>query len=105
MNIQYYIYKMTSHPLFIAFIMGMMNIGGRFIFADIPKSVERLLTQYSIIRKIIWFAIFFIATRDWKTALLATLVVTVVFSYLMNESEHIARGIQQTIIPSSNLEK
>ena len=100
-----FLYKITSHPLFSALLMGLMNIGGRFIIADIPKKFENYLATHHWIRKLIWFAIFFIATRDWKTALLATLIVVVMFQYIMKESSHIAETITQQIISATPTQK
>lgn len=92
------LYYITNHPIFIALAMGLMNIGGKFLPLDIPPQLDELL-KAPFMRKVIWFTVFFIATRDWKTAILWTLVVTIVFRYLMNESSTIARMIQQTIMP------
>lgn len=98
-DIQILLYKITAHPLFSALLMGIMNVGGRFILADIPKKFEHYLANHQWVRKIVWFAIFFVATRDWKTALFATLAVTVVFQYLMKESSAIADAITEKIVP------
>lgn len=99
MSIQILLYKLTAHPLFSALLMGVMNVGGRFILADIPKKFEHYLATHQWVRKIVWFAVFFVATRDWKTALFATLAVTIVFQYLMKESSHIADSITQQLVP------
>jgi len=99
MNIQLVLYQLTTHPLFSALLMGMMNIGGRFIIADIPKKFENYLASNPWVRKIVWFAIFFIASRDWKVALLATLTITVVFQYLMRDSDKLAMHITQQLVP------
>lgn len=95
------LYKITAHPLFSAVLMGLMNVGGRYIMADIPKKFENYLAHNEFVRKIIWFAVFFVATRDWKTALFATLAVTIVFKYLMEESAHLADAITEQIVPST----
>jgi hypothetical protein len=80
-------YKISSHPLFSALLMGLMNIGGRYIAADIPKKFEAYLASNMFMRKLIWFAIFFIASRDWKVALLAVLGAHILFHYLLKDED------------------
>lgn len=92
------LYYITNHPIFLALAMGLMNIGGKFLPMDVPPIFEELLKN-PIMRKVVWFMVFFVATRDWKTALLWTLVITVVFNYMFNESSTIARLIQKKLVP------
>lgn len=84
----------NSNPYFIACIMLLMNIGGRYLPLEFPKIFEKMFS-YSLARKGIFFAIFFMATRDIRIALLLTILITIFFNYLLKEDS------LYTILPES----
>jgi hypothetical protein len=75
----------NSSPYFIAFTMLMMNLGGKFLVLEIPPYIESLF-QNPIYRKLIFFCIFFMATRDIRIAFFLTLCITIVFQFFLKES-------------------
>lgn len=74
----------NTHPLFVGSIMVVMNLCGRYITMDMPKSVENILA-HPYIRIIFLFCVSFVATRDIKLSILLTLVFMIFIRFLLNE--------------------
>jgi hypothetical protein len=70
--------------LFMAMVMLTMNIGGRYLAMELPTSVEQLFTKYVFLRIFVLFAIIFSATHDLVVAIVITLIVLIIFRYLIN---------------------
>ncbi len=70
--------------LFMAIIMLAMNIGGRFIVMDLPKSIEQLFTTSFALRAFVIFALFFSATQHIWLSIIFTLLFIIVMKYLLN---------------------
>ena len=64
--------------------MLLLNIGSRYVVADLGKTHEKLLNN-EIVKKIVVFCMFFIATRDVIVAFLLTLVYVVIIDGLLHE--------------------
>jgi hypothetical protein len=64
--------------------MLLLNLGSRFIVADLGKFHEALLTN-EFVKKIILFSMFFVATRDIITAFLLTILYIFVIDGLLHE--------------------
>lgn len=64
--------------------MLLLNLGSRFIVADLGKFHESLLTN-EFVKKIILFSMFFVATRDIITAFLLTILYMFVIDGLLHE--------------------
>ena len=72
--------QLAENKLFIGFLMVTVNVGARFIIEELTDE-QREIAKGDIFRKIVIFCSVFMATRDIVTAL----IVTVVFTILMNE--------------------
>ena len=70
--------------IFMALIMLAMNIGGRFIIMDLPKSIDQLFTSSSLLRTFVIFALFFTATQHIMMSIILTLLFVIVMKYLLN---------------------
>jgi hypothetical protein len=70
--------------LFMAIIMLAMNIGGRFIVMDLPKSIEQIFTTSFALRAFVIFALFFSATQDIWLSIIFTLLFIIMMKYLLN---------------------
>ena len=70
--------------LFMAMVMLTMNIGGRYLAMELPTSIEQLFTKYVFLRIFVLFAIIFSATHDLLIAIIITLIVLILFRYLIN---------------------
>lgn len=64
--------------------MLLLNIGSRYVVADLGKFHETLLSN-EYVKKIIIFSMFFVATRDVITAFLLTILYVIVIDGLFNE--------------------
>ena len=77
--------KIASSPYAMAGAIFLINVGGRFLPMEISKGQEEFLNQ-SWFRRIIIFVIFFLATRNFITALWLALIVILCVGYLFNEN-------------------
>ncbi len=51
---------------------------------ELPTSIEQLFTKYVFLRIFVLFAIIFSATHDLLIAIIITLIVLILFRYLIN---------------------
>lgn len=75
---------LNNSKIFGGCMMLMMNIGAKYIVLDIPKEADEIFKTVWM-RRLIIFAVSFIATRDIKTAILITLVFMLIFKFLLNK--------------------
>jgi len=66
--------------------MLLSNIGGKYLALDLPKNIDVLFENYAILRYLILFSVFFIATRDIKISVLLTLFYFIIIKFLINEN-------------------
>ena len=64
--------------------MLFLNIGSRYLVADIGKFNEKLLSQ-DLAKKFILFCLFFMATRDFLTSIILTIASSILIYGLLNE--------------------
>jgi len=79
-KLQIYCEQLAENKLFIGFVMVTVNVGARFIIEELSDE-QREIAKGDTFRKIVIFCSVFMATRDILTAI----IVTVVFTILMNE--------------------
>ena len=65
--------------------MLLSNIGGKYLALDLPNNIDVLFERYAILRYLILFSIFFMATHDIKISLLLTLFYFLIIKFLINE--------------------
>lgn len=70
--------------LFTALIMLAMNLGGRFIVMDLPKSIDQIFTSSFLLRSFVIFALFFSSTQHIWLSIIFTLLFIIVMKYLLN---------------------
>jgi hypothetical protein len=63
-----------------------IQFGGRYVSSEIPSNIERLFSR-PFFRRLFIFFIAFIAFRDIKIAILATLIFIILFNYLLNDKD------------------
>ncbi len=80
--------KISSSPYTIALAIFLLNIGGRFLPAEITKGQEAILNQ-PWFRRLLIYVIFFVATRNLVTAFLCGSVTILLVGYLFNENSSI----------------
>ena len=77
--------NLSNNKLFSGCIMLLTNIGGKYLLMDIPDNMEKLFSKYFILRVLVLFSIFFMATRDIKTSILLSLLFFIVMKFFINE--------------------
>ena len=80
-----FLIELSNNKLFTGCIMLMTNIGGRYLGMELPNNVEKLFSEYFILRCLVIFSIFFMATRDIKVSLLLSLLFFIIVRYFISE--------------------
>jgi len=70
----------NENKYIIGLTMIMLNIGARFIIDELDDDLRKLISN-TIVRRVVIFCSFFMATKDLFTAI----VLTVIFVLLINE--------------------
>jgi hypothetical protein len=78
--------SLSNNKIFAGCILLMTNIGGRYLSIDFPKNIDNIFTKYFILRCIVLFSVFFMATRDIKTSLLLSLFFFIIIHFFINEN-------------------
>ncbi len=68
-----------------------MQIGSRYMLAEIPSNLERSFNK-PFFRRLFIFFVCFLAFRDIKLSILMTLVFILVFNYLLDEKSKVYIG-------------
>ena len=95
---------LSNSKMFMAFIMILNTIGGRYITSEMSKYVEIFLNKPWIRRTFI-FGTIFLVTRDIKVALFMTLVFVIFFNFFLNDKSKlclIPKKIQDENDPYKN---
>jgi len=64
--------------------MLLMNLGARYISADLGKSHEKILKS-QVVKKLIVFSLFFVATRDILTSFIMAILYIIVVDGILHE--------------------
>jgi hypothetical protein len=78
--------NLSNNKMFIGCILLMTNIGGRYLAIDFPKNIDTIFTNSFILRCVVFFSLFFMATRDIKTSLLLSLLFFIIIHFFVNEN-------------------
>lgn len=76
---------LASNKIFVGFAILIMNIGSRFVIMDVGKAHEKLL-NHELVKKLVVFCMFFVATRDIMTAAILTFAFIILLDGLLNEN-------------------
>lgn len=77
--------NINTSPIFIGLMMLTMNLGARFLPAEISRTQEAILS-HPYFRRVLIFVILFIATRNIVYAFWLSLIIIAVIGYLFNEN-------------------
>jgi hypothetical protein len=75
---------LNNNKIVTGIAMLMLNIGARYIQADLGKAHEMLLSN-EYVKKIIVFCMFFVATRDVAIAFLLTIFYIIIIDGMLHE--------------------
>ena len=77
--------SLNNSKIFSGLIMIMMNLGSKYISMELNETQEDFLSQKTI-RRIIIFAVFFVATRDILISVILTIVFILFIGSLFNDT-------------------
>jgi hypothetical protein len=77
--------SLSNSKLFGGCIMLLTNIGGKYLALDLPENMDKLFSKFFILRVLVLFSIFFMATRDIKISILLSLLFFLVIKFFLNE--------------------
>ena len=78
--------ELTNSKLFSGCLMLLTNIGGKYLAMEIPNSIDEIFVNNLILRYLVLFSIFFMATRDIKISILLTFLFFIIIKYFINEN-------------------
>ena len=76
--------KLNTSNYFIGIMMILLNIGSKYLVKDFGSSID-FFFSIKIIRRLLIFTVFFIATRDVKTSIILTAAFIIIALELFNE--------------------
>ena len=80
--------KLNTSNYFIGIMMILLNIGSKYFVQELGSSVDYFF-NLKIIRRLLIFTVFFIATRDIKTSFILTAAFIIIVLELFHEkSKH-----------------
>lgn len=83
-NIESVFTKLNNNNYFIGLMMILLNIGSKYFMQELGTTVDYVL-NIKIIRRLLIFTVFFVATRDIKTSLILTAIFIIITLELFNE--------------------
>lgn len=76
---------LSNSKIFAGAIMLLTNVGGKYLALEIPSSIDKLFTQNYILRYLVVFSIFFMATRDIKMSIVLALLFFIIIRFFISE--------------------
>ena len=77
-EITLFLENIAKSPIMLGIAILLVNLGGKYITADLTKYDEKLLTN-KIIKKITLFCIAFLSTRDIRFSIIIVFVYCILF--------------------------
>ena len=78
------IMQLNNSKLFAGIIMILLNVGSKFIQIQFSKSTETYMKN-TLSKQILVFSMAWLGTRDIYTAIIITVIFTIISEYLFNE--------------------
>jgi hypothetical protein len=97
--------SLSNSKIFIGCVILLSTLGGKYLSIDLPKNIEVLFLKYFILRGLVLFSIFFMATRDIKSSILLFLLFFIIMNFFINEKSSfcvIQNLNQQSVIQNPN---
>jgi hypothetical protein len=88
----------NNNAYMAGFSLLMLNVGSRYIMADIGGFLEKVLA-HDLVKKLVLFCMFFVATRNAVTSLVLTVVFSIIIYGFFNEKS------RYSLIPNDDLIK
>lgn len=79
-----FFHSLNTSNYFIGFMMIMLNIGSKYFIQEFGKSIDAFF-NIKVVRRLLIFTVFFVATRDVKTSIILTAAFVIIALELFNE--------------------
>lgn len=89
--------SLNQSSYFAGIMMILLNIGGKYFVQEFGSTID-FIFNLKVVRRLLLFTVFFVATRNVKTSLILTAVFVVLALELFNEKS------QMCVIPKNMLE-
>ena len=77
----------STNPVISGFVMLFLNVGTGFLMQDISPVVQNIF-KHKWLRRLVFFAIFFTATRQLLISIGLTIICTLLLDYFFNAQSH-----------------
>ena len=74
----------NTNPYFIGMMMLFLNLGGKFLSMEVSKNQEKVF-QSVWVRRFVIFSVIFIATRNIFVAIVMSIILILLISFILNE--------------------
>ena len=78
--------ELSNSKLFSGFLMLLTNIGGKYLAMELPDNMDKMFINNFLLRYLVVFSIFFMATRDVKTSILLSFLFFIIIKFFINEN-------------------
>jgi len=95
--------NISNNKLFGGCIMLLTNIGGKYLMLEMPNNIDKLFANYFLLRYLVLFSIFFMATRDIKTSILLSLLFFIIIKFILNEKSSFCLFNKESDISKKNI--
>merc|ERR1712216_562920 len=89
--------KINKNTYFIGMSMLLLNIGSKYLINEMGYSIDYFFSL-KVIRRLVIFTLFFVATRDFKVSIILTACFIIIALELFNEKS------KNCILPKSIIE-
>ena len=87
---------LNNNKIIWGITMLLLNMGSKYVMADLGKIHEKVLTN-EIVKKIIIFSMFFVATRDFLTAFILSVFYVLLIDGVFHENRNFSLVTSKTI--------
>jgi hypothetical protein len=95
--------NISNNKLFGGCIMLLTNVGGKYLMLEMPNNIDKLFSNYFLLRYLVLFSIFFMATRDIKTSILLSLLFFIIIKFVLNEKSSFCLFNKESDISKKNI--
>ena len=92
-----FFHTLNTSSYFAGIMMILLNIGGKYFVKEFGTTID-FIFNLKIVRRLLLFTVFFVATRNVKTSLILTAVFVILALELFNEKSNMC------VIPKNMLE-
>lgn len=78
--------ELSNSKLFSGCLMLLTNLGGKYLAMELPNNLDKIFINNFLLRYLVLFSIFFMATRDVKISILLCFLFFIIIKFFINEN-------------------